>query len=311
MKANSMCFSVIATCYNDENIISDYFDNMFEQTPQPEEYILVDGGSYDNTVRIVEDIKKKKCVNIKIISGRRLNIGQGYNEGIKESKYNNIIITGIGNMYNKHFNEELIKVKCSSEADIIYGVTKGQNSTWFAKSYNRYCLHGDKGILPELPSNRGCLINKEITKKIGWFCESFIYAGEDTNYYCRAQNANIVFATTNKAIIYWETPKSLREYRYQNKVYFIGRMQNRGIRVKDYLSYAILALAIAYILFWFLFHNIMLKVISLLILYFALAIRIQTFNIVSIFMYFYELVSPTWLLIMYGKYSKGKYRVIS
>ena len=102
-------FTVIGTSFNDAKIILNYFTSIMQQTFQPVEYILVDGGSTDNTVEMVKEFAEKENAPIRVISGQRLNIAQGYNVGIKEAKTDIIIITGLGNKYESTFFEELIK----------------------------------------------------------------------------------------------------------------------------------------------------------------------------------------------------------
>ena len=61
-------FTVIGTSFNDAKIILNYFTSIMQQTFQPVEYILVDGGSTDNTVEMVKEFAEKENAPIRVIS---------------------------------------------------------------------------------------------------------------------------------------------------------------------------------------------------------------------------------------------------
>ena len=99
MKRN---YSIIATSYNDENEIKNFLDNILSQSTAPSEIVIADGGSNDNTIKIITEEAKKNST-IKLVTNGRLNISQGYNLALKNAKYNLIGVVGIGNIYEKNY----------------------------------------------------------------------------------------------------------------------------------------------------------------------------------------------------------------
>ena len=61
-------FTVIGTSFNDAKIILNYFTSIMQQTFQPVEYILVDGGSTDNTVEMVKEFAEKRMLQIGLLA---------------------------------------------------------------------------------------------------------------------------------------------------------------------------------------------------------------------------------------------------
>ena len=61
-----MTYSVIATTFNDSKEIPLFMEDMLNQTLSPNEIIVVDGGSKDNTVSILEKIKSENRSKITI-----------------------------------------------------------------------------------------------------------------------------------------------------------------------------------------------------------------------------------------------------
>ena len=76
--------SVITICYNSESCIGDTMHSVLGQTYENLEYIIVDGSSQDNTLRIVSTIiKKYPQRNITIISEKDNGIYDAMNKAIR------------------------------------------------------------------------------------------------------------------------------------------------------------------------------------------------------------------------------------
>lgn len=291
-------FSVIGTCFNDSKIIIRYLENMIQQTIQPEKYIIVDGGSTDNTVELVKAFAKQNNISIDIICKGRLNIAQGYNEAIRQSETDLIIITGIGNLYEKDFFRQLLLKAQETESDVVYGRIVGQNNNHFSESYNRVFLGGDKGIIPSMPSNRGCLIKKEVFYQQGFFLESFIYAGEDTEFFKRIMSNGIVFSTCDNAELYWETPKNLRQYIKQQSGYFLGSYQHSGLNLKSIIKSAVIHLVVIISILAIFILKVWVVIPCFFALIYAMfSIKTHTIDPTVVFIKFLSLWLPFYLLL--------------
>ena len=55
-----MKISFITTVFNEEKTIRAFFDSLFSQSKLPDEIVIVDGGSNDNTIAILKAEKKKQ-----------------------------------------------------------------------------------------------------------------------------------------------------------------------------------------------------------------------------------------------------------
>lgn len=114
-------FTVITVLYNAEDFIEETIKSVLNQTNNNIEYILIDGGSTDNTLPIV----KKYMDHIDyFISEKDKGIYDAMNKGISVStgKYINFLNAGdtFANKYTlEHILNEIKKV--DYEPDIIYG----------------------------------------------------------------------------------------------------------------------------------------------------------------------------------------------
>ena len=83
-----MSLSIITTVLNDEKFISDCVKSVKNQNiSQKYEHIIIDAGSNDNTIKILEKLKKDNKY-LKIFVKKNLGIYEGINFGIKKAKYN-------------------------------------------------------------------------------------------------------------------------------------------------------------------------------------------------------------------------------
>lgn len=220
-----MEYTIVATTYNDEKEISGYLHNILEFQVKPKEIIIVDGGSTDQTVTLLEIFRNKTEIPVNIISGERLNIAEGYNRAISMCRTEYIGITGIGNVYEKDFFQKLLSVATTRGADIVYSKIYGYEQNFFSKIYNKVFLYGDKGRLYKIPSNHGTVIRKDVFDRIGYFYEGFIYAGEDQEFYLRAKSSGCKIFSCTTAKVFWKTPCTFGEYRKQVKNYTIAYLQ--------------------------------------------------------------------------------------
>ena len=77
-----MIISVITVCYNSENTIEQTIQSVISQKYSEIEYIIVDGGSSDNTLSIIEKYKSKIDF---LISEKDNGIYDAINKGINYS----------------------------------------------------------------------------------------------------------------------------------------------------------------------------------------------------------------------------------
>lgn len=218
-------YSVVATTYNDEKSILIYLKNIIEQSYLPEEIVLADGGSKDNTVQVISDFSKTSLVPIRIISGKRLNISEGYNEAIKASKFSVIGITGIGNLYEKSYFKLLCEEMANTENDVVYSPIRGQDNNKFSSIYNKTFLNREQGQILKIASNHGALVKKRIFEELNYFYEHFIYAGEDMEFYSLVVKYGYRTSCVKEAYTWWETPYSFKEFLKQIKNYTVANMQ--------------------------------------------------------------------------------------
>ena len=95
--------SILVPCYNEELLVKSSFKEIIKSLKSNKikkyEIILIDDGSVDKSLTIVEKLQKKNK-NIKIIKNKK-NYGMGYNffTGIKKSKGKYLILLPADNSH--------------------------------------------------------------------------------------------------------------------------------------------------------------------------------------------------------------------
>ena len=75
-----MKISIITPSFNSEKTIEDTIKSVISQTYQDKEYLIIDGGSKDNTLKVVEKYQNKIS---KIVSEKDKGLYDAINKGIK------------------------------------------------------------------------------------------------------------------------------------------------------------------------------------------------------------------------------------
>ncbi|MEI6267760.1 MAG: glycosyltransferase family 2 protein [Methylococcaceae bacterium] len=135
-----MKISIITSVYNNQETIAEAMDSALSQTYADIEYIIIDGGSTDNTVNIIKSYQNRLAV---FISEPDNGIYDGLNKGINLATGDVIGFLHSDDLYeNNTVIEKVAKAFIENEIDSVYG-----NLTYVNKSdptkVIRYWKSGD------------------------------------------------------------------------------------------------------------------------------------------------------------------------
>jgi glycosyltransferase involved in cell wall biosynthesis len=204
----------IVTVFNEEQTIVKLLDSLYQQTQKPDEIVIVDGGSTDNTFSKINSYKPKRG-NIKIPLKVRIKKGNrsvGRNEAIRLASNEIIFCSDSGNILDKNWIKYLTKPFIDNSVDVVAGYYKGKASNVFQKAVIPYALVMPDKVHPEnfLPATRSVAFTKAIWKKVGKFDESLSH-NEDYIFARKLKKTGAKIVFQKDAIVYWIPRNNLKQ----------------------------------------------------------------------------------------------------
>ncbi len=172
-----MLFSIITVCFNSEKTIRSTIESVINQNYTEIEYIIVDGGSTDNTLNI---IKEYQTSIHKLISEKDEGMYDAINKGIKISKGE---FVGILNSDDEFYSNDTISkitnfLNTNPQLDAIYGDIIFENKGKTIRHYSANNWNKNKfewGFMPPHPS---FYCKRELFFKLGFYRLDFEIASD-------------------------------------------------------------------------------------------------------------------------------------
>ena len=259
-----MKLSLIATVFNEQETIIKFLESVFAQTKLPEEIVIVDGGSTDNTLSEISKFKfpqRKINPNIKILF-KKGNRSIGRNEAIKNAKGDIILSSDAGCVLEKNWVKEILKPFENKNVDVVAGYYKGAAKNSFQKSLIPYVLvMKDKIDKKEfLPATRSMAFKKSIWEKAGGFDEKLSY-NEDYAFANKLKEINAKIVFEKNAVANWIPRKNLKEAFVMFFRFALGDAQANIFREKVIFIFLRYILAIYLILLSFIMQSVLLNAV--------------------------------------------------
>ncbi|RYL95171.1 glycosyltransferase family 2 protein [Sporolactobacillus sp. THM7-4] len=206
--------SVITPMYNVEDIIIETLESLYQQTLSDVEYILIDDGSTDHTVKVVETYLKNKS-GFKLIKQENMGQASARNKGLSISKGEYITFVDSDDKLAPQALEIMYKEAKKNNADLVTGAIKRFNSkeSWYINSHVKSSIYtqGVKNIYknPELfvaIGPWGKLYKRSLLKNIS-FPELIKFAEDQPVVFHAYINANKIYTTNKLVYLYRERRK--------------------------------------------------------------------------------------------------------
>ena len=196
--------SLICTLKNEESSVKEFLDSLLAQSRPPDEIVIVDGGSTDRSVDIINSYIKRG-MSIKLIIKGGANIAQGRNIAIRNAEHDIIASTDAGCKIDKDWLKNLIKpFGEDSCVDVVSGVYDSFGKTTFEECLAELTGGNISSWTAEdfLPSSRSIAFKKAVWEKVGGYPESLDYA-EDTVFDLNLKKAGYRFKIAKDAMVHW------------------------------------------------------------------------------------------------------------
>lgn len=117
-------FTVVTVVFNAEKVIGKTIESVLEQTYAPYEYLIIDGKSIDNTLRIVSEYKSvfaEKGISLRIISEKDTGIYNAMNKGVRAAEGEFVSFLNAGDWYEKDALQNINDFYQEEGFDLTYG----------------------------------------------------------------------------------------------------------------------------------------------------------------------------------------------
>lgn len=200
--------AVVVTLINEEGSIQDFIASILAQTYRPDEFIIVDGGSTDQTVALIEEfVTSGSPIRLLVQPGNR---SVGRNTGIEYSSSEIIASTDAGSVLDRDWLQEITAPFLDDNGpDVVGGVTLPLVDTLFEACVAVINLPEIDEIDPTtfMPSSRSAAFRKSAWRSIGGYPQAFDW-NEDTVFDLSLAKAGFRFVFAPSAIVRWRPPGS-------------------------------------------------------------------------------------------------------
>jgi glycosyltransferase involved in cell wall biosynthesis len=261
--------SVIVTVLNEEKTIHELLEAIATQTHRADQAVIVDGGSTDNTCKIIRQFSQKHT-ELKIqLATKKGNRSVGRNEAIRLAQHELVAVTDAGCIPHADWLEELLKAaeqqkgtasRSNGNQFVVAGYYDAQPQTAFEEAVIPYVLVMPDKVNPNhfLPATRSMLLTKSVWEKLGGF-NPCLSDNEDYAFAHKIIDAQIPIYFAQNAQVIWKPRQSIGQF-----FWMIFRFA-RGDVAAGILRPKVVAIFGRYILGLFLFFTLLGNV-SLLIL---------------------------------------------
>jgi len=217
--------SLITTVKNESASIQAWLDSVFAQTRLPDEIVLVDGGSSDNTFETLKAFADHSPVPIRISQAPGANIARGRNLAIEEAAGPLIACTDAGCVLPPGWLAAITgPFAADSALEVVVGYYEAIQQNELQRIMSVYLVPPLAAIDPQrfLPSCRSMAFRKEAWRLAGGFPEWLTLAAEDTLFDLMLKERTTRWAFVPEAIVHWRLKSTLPQFFRQVRTYGRG-----------------------------------------------------------------------------------------
>ncbi len=221
-----MNISLCITTFNEEGSIGSLLNSLLSQTRKPDEILIVDGGSTDKTIEVINHYQKR-FGKIKLLK-EKCTRAKGRNLGVEIAKGEIIAMTDAGCVANDNWLEEITEPFKYTEIDVAAGFYHMTAPNSLSKAMQVFL-----GVTPSkfninfLPSTRSIAFRKNIWERVGGFPESQNGTAEDTVFNLRLVKNKAKIARVKNAVVEWGMPATLKDFFYKIFEYARGDAKSK------------------------------------------------------------------------------------
>lgn len=161
--------SIITPCFNSENTIQDTIESVLFQSYKNIEYIIVDGGSTDHTVEIIEKYEPMFRGRMRYISEADKGVYNAMNKGIRMSTGRLIGIVNSDDYYERDAVKKIVGRYKENTYQVLYGYMRVKSG-----GRTKYiCKDSHYSLLEAMIPHPTCFVSRNVYRDFGLYLEKF------------------------------------------------------------------------------------------------------------------------------------------
>ena len=206
--------SLIATVKNEGTTINRWLESIRLQTRRPDEIVITDGGSTDDTMQKIQDFESRCKLGIRLISAPGANVAAGRNMAIRQASHEIIAVTDGGCEVDPNWLRVLtIPFSSHPGTEVVAGFYEAQGQSAFERIVARFTVPRVPDSDPRTfsPSSRSLAFRRPLWQAVGGYPECLTLAGEDTLFNVKAKARASEWAVVPDALVYWQVPRTFKK----------------------------------------------------------------------------------------------------
>lgn len=252
---SDLTVSVIATVYNEGPAVEEMLASLARQTRLPDEVIVVDGGSQDDSLARLRRLEAEGALPLRVLEQPGTNISTGRNAAVAAARGPLIVGIDAGVHLDPGWLAALLApFQGPAPPDVVSGFFAPDPHSVFEVALAATTLPALRDVNPAgfLPSSRSVAYRKSAWAAVGGYPEWLDYC-EDLIFDLRLQAAGFRFAFARQAIVYFRPRPNLGAFFRQYYRYARGDGKAdlwRGRHAVRYATYLLAAPALLALALW-------------------------------------------------------------
>lgn len=162
---SEMLVTVLTPCFNSGKTIEKTLECIENQTYKNIEYIIVDGGSTDNTLELIEKHRDRLPEKLAVISEKDNGIYDAMNKGIKLAKGQLIGIVNSDDSYERDTVEQAVSHFGGNQYEVVYGMQR----TYLGGREKAVVIYHHDFLPQQMITHPTCFVTKDTYERFGVF----------------------------------------------------------------------------------------------------------------------------------------------